>query len=281
MLTFDVGGTFIKYAIIEDGQIIHKDKVATPDGSLIQYFLSDLTNALKKDFNFSYVGISSAGQIDVDNGEVIFASSTIPNYTGARLKESIFNNTGLPCTVLNDVEACLYNYTQTKDLLYIALGTGIGGAYKVNGKTLRGENGIALEVGHTWHVSGDTFENICSTNALMKRYAKASGNEITGEELDELISSGDSVALNVINEYFDDLVLGIINIKYILDCNNVKIGGGITEAKFFTKERILKSLDNIKANTDLSNLNIDITKLGNDAAILGVYNYVKENDELN
>ncbi len=103
MLVFDVGSTYIKYAIIAGGIIIEKGKVSTPNGSEIPSFLSKIINDFKDKYLFKEVGISSTGQIDTQKGEVISASDKIPNYTGAKLKQCIFKNTGFITTVLNVV----------------------------------------------------------------------------------------------------------------------------------------------------------------------------------
>lgn len=276
MLIFDVGGTFIKYAIVENGSIIYKNKISTPDGSLIASRLIEVANEISNQYQVTEIGISSAGQIDSKRGKVIFAGPTIPNYTGAELKQVIESATKLPVTVLNDVEACIYNYADTADLLYISLGTGIGGAYKTDGRVLRGENGIALEIGHIYHPAGDSFENICSTRSLINNYYELTGEQISGEQFDNLVVSGDQQAIALKHQFFKDIALGLINLKYILDFNTVIIGGGITEARFFTADELESQIKQINANTDLSKLQVQISSLGNDASLLGVYNYIIE-----
>lgn len=274
MLIFDVGGTFIKYAIIEERTIVHKSKISTPDGSLIASSLITVTKELIKEYNLAEIGISSAGQVDSESGKIIFAGPTIPNYTGTELKREVEAATNLPVTVLNDVEACIYNYEDVADLLYISLGTGIGGAYKTGGKVLRGENGIALEVGHMYHPSGDSFENICSTRSLINNYYKLTGEHISGEQFDRLLAVNDQQAINLKDNFFKDIALGLINLKYILDFNTVVIGGGITEASFFTAAEVEKQINETEANTDLSKIQVIVSSLGNDASLLGVYKYI-------
>lgn len=281
MLVFDIGGTFIKYAVVEADQIIFKNKTKTPDGSQITVKLTKIISELKSQFNFDCIGISTAGQVDVESGSILFAGPTLPNYTGVQLKSEIEQSTNFNVSVLNDVEACVYNYQQIDNLLYISLGTGIGGAYKTNGKVFRGENGVALEVGHLYHPKGDSFENICSTRSLLQQYKNQTNDEISGEQFDELISSNNHVAIKLMNQYFEDIAVGLLNLKYILDYNYVLIGGGITEAKFFSAEKVFDKLQTLKANTDVSEMKIETSKLGNDAAILGVYHYMQQVKERN
>ncbi|WOO88400.1 ROK family protein [Mollicutes bacterium LVI A0078] len=281
MLVFDIGGTFIKYALVEEGTIVYKDKTPTPDGSQMTVVLSKLILDLMQRFEFAHIGISTAGQVDVESGSIIFAGPTLPNYTGVQLKSELEAATSLEVSVLNDVEACIYNYQQVDNLLYISLGTGIGGAYKTNGQIFRGENGVALEVGHLYHPKGDSFENICSTRSLLEQYKNQTNEEISGEQFDSLVASSDNTALKLIDQFFEDIAIGLLNIKYILDYNHVIIGGGITEAKFFSAEKVFDKLQTLNANTDVSNIKIETSRLGNDAAILGVYYYTQQAKEQN
>ncbi|WOO86507.1 ROK family protein [Mollicutes bacterium LVI A0039] len=274
MLIFDIGGTFIKYAIVEDGKIIDKAKVATPNGTEIVNCLVNIYNNFKTQYTINHIGISSAGQIDKPTGSIRYAGPTIPKYTGVRLKEELEAITSIPVDVVNDVEACIYNYDNIPNLMYMSLGTGIGGAFKYNQQILDGENGGALEIGHMYHPAGDTFENICSTRSLLEKYTEKSGIIINGEQFDNLIHAGDKLALEIEAEYFTNLTCGIINLRHVLDFNLVIIGGGITEAKFFTVEKIIDRLPLNQYKELLNNLEIKISEYGNDALIYGVYKYI-------
>lgn len=275
MLVFDVGGTFIKYAIIEDDNIIYKSKIPTPNGSDITTKLINVYEKLKKDYSLEKIGVSTAGQVDKSKGMIRFAGPTIPNYTGTKLKKELEKATGCLVYVANDVEACIYNYPNQSGLLYISLGTGIGGAFKYENTILYGENGGALEIGHMYHPSGDSFENICSTRSLLNKYAEISGEQITGEQFDALIQSSDKLSLELEDQYFTDLVTGLVNLKLLLDFNLVIIGGGITEATFFTSSKIMSRLPYEKYPGILEKLEIEVSDLGNDSPLIGMYNYIK------
>lgn len=280
MLIFDVGGTFIKYAIINNSQIVYKSKVTTPNGEQIVACLYQVYLQINSQFEISEIGISTAGQVDTENGSIAYAGPTMPGYTGVQLKSQLETLTGLKVTVINDVEACIYNYSKLSDVVYISLGTGIGGACKINGQVLRGANGVAMEVGHLAHQQGDSFENVCSTKALLENYQNLTNEVISGEQLDKLVAANDQPALTVLDQFFKDLAAGLVNLKYILDFNYLIIGGGVTEAKFFTADRLYQALNQQSFNTNIDNLQIDISELGNDAALLGVYKYItEENNE--
>ncbi len=275
MLIFDIGGTYIKYAIIKSGEIVYKNKVATPHSSLITNTLSNIATKLSAKYHISEIGISSAGQINSKLGKVIYAGNTMPGYSGTELKQEVQMATKLNVSVINDVEACMYNYIDANDLLYIAIGTGIGGGYIHNNQVHTGDNGFSMEIGHMYHQRGDEFENICSTKSLLYKYYQKSGNNVSGEELDQLFNSNDRLAQEIVEEYLYDLALGIININYILDCNHVILGGGIAEATFFCPYKIQEYIQELNLARGKPTLKIEKSTYGNDAPLYGVYKYLK------
>lgn len=279
MLAFDIGGTFIKYAVIEKNKIVFKNKVETPSGELVVEKLKQIIVQCNSNYRFSQIGISTAGQVDTNEGSIKYAGPTIPNYTNVQLKSELEHDTDKEVFVINDIEACMYNYVDHQSLLYLGIGTGIGGGYVSNYQVYTGDNGYSLEVGHMHHPSGKTFEDTCSTTALLANYKAVTNETITGEELDTRFSNCDYVAIQVVDQFYEDLASGLSNILLVLDCNTIVFGGGITEAKFFNPQEIL---DHLKVNNPMfKNRNIQISKseLGNDAAIYGVARYVTNINE--
>ncbi len=275
MLVFDVGGTFIKYAIFNNqGDIIVKSKVATPNGNLIPQVIIDIYNQLSQAYSFKQIGVSTAGQVDVQAGEIVFAGPTIPNYTGTKLKNEIVYATGCKVFVENDVTACIYNFEEIESMLYVALGTGIGGAYKLDNKVHYGDNGRSFEIGHMYHQGGNTFEEICSTKSLLNNYYLKTKQKISGEQLDKLYIANDEVAISVVNQFLKDIAVGLVNLVHILDCNTIMLGGGVVEAKFFQVEKIVDEINNLKVMSRRE-INISISPYLNDAPLYGMNKYIR------
>ncbi len=275
MLVFDVGGTFIKYAVFdEQDEIVLKSKITTPNGNLITQSIIDVYNQLSQEYSFEQIGISTAGQVDALKGEVVFAGPTIPGYTGTKLKHEIEQATGCKVFVENDVTACIYNFEEIDSMLYVALGTGIGGAYKVDNKVHYGDNGRSFEIGHMYHQGGDTFENVCSTKSLLNNYYLETKQKISGEQLDKLYSANDEVARTVVNQFIKDIALGLVNLIHILDCNTIVLGGGVVEAKFFKVDKIADEINNL-AMMSKRDLNISISPYLNDAPLYGMNKYIR------
>lgn len=145
---FDVGGTFVKCGVVNElGKMILKDKFksTTEDWKItLPKLIIKKIHEFEKEYVLEAVGISTTGNVDTKKGEIIFASENTPGYTGARLSETIKNETGLNCFVENDVNAVALGELWQgagKDLdtfVCVALGTGIGGAIVINKKLYKG-----------------------------------------------------------------------------------------------------------------------------------------------
>ncbi|MGL5021467.1 MAG: ROK family protein [Mycoplasmatales bacterium] len=269
ILSVDIGGTFIKFAII-DQKIIYKNKIKTPDGELIAKRILQLYNSLTN-FKITGISISSAGQIDSETGEIIFAGPTIPNYTGQNIKKYLENKINIKVSIINDVSAAALAI-KTNNALFISIGTGIGGAYINDSKLYKGQHNSELEIGHML-VGKTSFESQCSSLSLCKKFSEFFKYEVTGEEIEKLYLSKNEDALKILDDYFSTFALGIINIIYVLDPKKIFFGGGITEATFFDIEKIKKEVN--KSSLYETKIEFEKIKIGNDASLIGAYNYFR------
>lgn len=291
---FDVGGTYIKYAVINsNGDILLKDKYASPLENCketIPESISSRINEFQMQHKLDSVGISTAGQVDSVKGEIIFATDNLPGYTGARLSQKIFMETGLNTFVENDVNAAALgemwkgSAVGRKTFVLITLGTGIGGAIVIDGKLYKGIGGSAGEIGHIVINEGGEqcncgligcYERYASTSALVRQYiskAKKEGidaGDIDGGKIIKRVWSGEALACRVYDEFLDHLVTGLVNITHLLDPGLIIIGGGISaqgevfysELNSRLKRRVMKSYS--------EHTQITQAKLLNDAGIYG------------
>jgi Transcriptional regulator/sugar kinase len=291
---FDIGGTFIKYAVIDsDGNILFKDKFQTPRENCrnaIPEALSVRVKELQKKFDIYRIGISTAGQVDSEKGEITFATENIPGYTGAKLSKDIEDKTGLSTFVENDVNAAALGEMwkgaarDRSTFICITLGTGVGGAIVIDGKLYKGVKGSAGEVGHiivnengekcTCGCSG-CYERYASTSALIRSYKKAvekedgPDGEINGEFIMSQVYNGDKIALKVYDEFLNHIVTGIVNVTHLLDPGLIVIGGGISaQGKPFFDE-IIKRFNQTAMKSYSEHTEIVQAVLQNDAGVYG------------
>ncbi|EMY5507235.1 glucokinase [Bacillus wiedmannii] len=290
---FDIGGTFIKYAMIDEQGIVHEQgKITTPvqnQKKEILYRICEVLYEFEKSYKIHSVGVSSCGIIDNIKGEVLY-SANISGYSGTKIADYIYSETGYVAIVENDVRsACLGEMWKgagrgKEHIVLITLGTGIGSGIITNGKMLQGVKGLAGELGHMIIVhNGEKcscggegcYERYASTSALIRQYKEASkiqGLEIgtiTGEEIIERMYRGERLAKNVYEQFLQYVVAGLVNITYIFNPELIIIGGGITEqGEPFLKqiqERFYDKIMDIYQNK----VKIVLASLHNDAGVYG------------
>lgn len=293
VICFDIGGTSIKYAVINSkGEILVKDKFPTPKKNCRETIPSkivEIINNKSKDFIISSVGISTAGIIDSENGIVVRADN-FQGYSGTPLREKLNLETGLDIFVENDVNAAALGEMWMgaarghENFVCITLGTGVGGALVINGKLVRGVYGGAGEIGHIiLNENGEAcacglngcYERYASTSSLIRSYikkSKESGIEIeyiSGEEIMERDESGELLASEVLEEFMNHLISGIVSITHLLDTGLIVIGGGISAQgeKYFNKLNKKFSEKAMKFYVD--HTSIVQAKLENDAGLYG------------
>ncbi|MGQ7786890.1 ROK family protein [Nesterenkonia sp. K-15-9-6] len=127
------------------------------------------------------VAVSSAGVIDDATGQVVSATELIPGWTGVELGAALRRETGLRCTVLNDVHAHALGEVRVgagegcSSALVVAVGTGVGGALIHQGAPVRGAGGLAGHVGHMHHSAARQVVCSCGRTGHLESVASGSG----------------------------------------------------------------------------------------------------------
>lgn len=294
-LSFDVGGTFIKYAIIDSlGEIHLKDKVKTPGApckETIPNIMIEVFNSLKDKYQISCIGISTAGQVNVDKGVVEYAVDNLPEYSNTDFREKLGKTLNLPVFVDNDVnsaasgEMWIGNGKNLKNFLCVTLGTGVGGAIVINKEVYRGENFSGGEVGHFIIVPegnkcncgrNGCYERYASTSALIRMYKEAliennlpCEENYEGEYIVDLYYKGDEIAKKVYERFLDYVAYGLANLSHILDPGIILVGGGISAQgeRFFNE--VNKRFKKYAMTSHKENTVVKQAGLTNDAGVIG------------
>ncbi len=232
----DIGGTFIK-VLWEDGR---KEKHYIGD------IKSDKEKLLKKikevvlEGKPDGAGISVAGFTSLEGK--VFRSPNIPVLDGVDMGE-LFKDTGIDYIVGNDVTLgafgeWFYDHKDSKVLVFIAVGTGLGSGLVIEGKPFFGVCGSALELGH--HIiekDGELcncgrrgcLEAYCSSYGLRRIYRKLGGKDISDREIIERALKGEDKALKALEIFEEYLSIGIMNALHIFNPDIVVLGGGVIE----------------------------------------------------
>lgn len=289
-LVLDIGGTFIKYAVMDrEAKILEKRKEKTPLDTF-ENFVKTIKGVYEgyKD-EVTGIAISMPGNIDSETGQVYTPGSLTYN-KGINIIEELHKYINIPISVENDgksaalAEAWIGNLKECNDGIVMILGTGVGGGIIKDKKIHKGKNFFAGEFSFIIGNSNEAnFDNVFamqgSTAALIKKVAKAKGiNEDTlnGYEVFNLIEKNDVETLQIFNDFAKTIAIQVFNLQCVLDPEKILIGGGISKQKILL-EKIKENLDEIYKEMAMFNMpqaKIDTCKYFNDSNLIGaLYNY--------
>lgn len=279
ILTIDVGGTFIKYGILNDDiNFVTKSMIETQahlGGNHIVDEIIAITEAYKKQYDLKGIAISSAGVIDSQRGIVLSATDAIPNYIGIHIKQLVESHTGLMTTIENDVNCAALAESRLgdepiDDFITLTIGTGIGGAIVYHGQLIRGHSYSAGEWGKMY-ITGKHYEKLASISALIQDAKDHDLIVEDGESLFKLYDQGNIIAHAVIHRFYHFLSLGIANLIFTLNPKVIIIGGGISNRKEKFIEEITQILRLHLPPYYIDHVEIRLPKFLNDAGMLGAY----------
>lgn len=283
ILTFDIGGTAIKYGICNDDfELIEKHSVPTEAKLGGQHIIEKVIEIIESFSDIDRIAISTAGQVDSQNGIVVYSTDNIPYYTGMMVKSIVENKTGIPCFVENDVNSAAVGEAKfgaaagCSDFICLTYGTGIGGAIFLDGKLYKGSGNSAGELGHMiTHAGGKQctcggegcYECYASAKALLTAIKRNTGEDLNGFQIFEKKNFERPEIRSEIDKWIDEIISGLINIIYIFNPPLIVLGGGILNEDYII-ELIDRKIYN-KLMDNYKNVNIVRAKLGNDAGMLG------------
>lgn len=268
ILAIDVGGTAIKYGLVdENNDITHFHEIPTEAHLGGEHLMGKILNIVQSHYgNIDGVGISTAGQVNSREGKIIFANDNIPRYTGVEIQKTINKYYDIPVSVENDVncaataEAYFGSGKGYNDFLCLTYGTGVGGAMWINGKLYTGHHFSAGEFGHiVTHTNGrlchcgnnGCYEMYASTTALVRAVRDTTGRELTGREIFSAEWFQNPVVKQTISDWIDEIIGGLTTLIFIFNPPCIVLGGGIMNEDFIISEienRIhAKNMDSFKS----------------------------------
>lgn len=246
-LGIDIGGTYIKYAMVDStGTIgtVSKQETSKNLDELKESLIRIVTMLPHK---IAGVGISCPGRVDITTGTV-YNGGSLPFLHGFSFENFFSEHFKLPCTVSNDgkavalAELWLGNLVGEFNAAAVVLGTGVGGGIIVDGKLLQGGNFQAGEFSFLLRspelinrknivgTTGSAVNFICNCADILNL------SKHDGEGVFEALLSGENFEVNnLFKKYCREIAVLIMNLQATLDIEKVVIGGGISTQDLFIK----------------------------------------------
>lgn len=307
LIGIDLGGTTVKFAILTlAGEIQQKWSIETnivDEGShivpdIIESINHHLTLYGMDSQDFVGIGMGTPGSVDREKGTVIGAYNL--NWkTLQPVKEKIEAGTGIAFAVDNDANVAALGERwkgageNNPDVVFITLGTGVGGGIVAAGNLLHGVAGCAGEIGHVT-VDPNGFECTCGKRGCLETVSSATGvvrvarnlaeayagdsklksmlddgEDVSSKDVFELAQSDDLLALKVVDKVCFYLGLACGNLGNTLNPDSIVIGGGVSAAGEFLRSRVEKYFKEFTFPQVQESTSIKLAELGNEAGVIG------------
>ena len=291
-LSFDVGGTTVKYGVIDESyKILKKDKITTPENE--NDFIYSLSNIIQENHSIiSKVSVAMPGYVNSANNKYLYGPhlkydidfSKLSNFTDYKFHLDNDGNVAAYC------EYFLNYKTKYSNLIMLTFGTGVGGGIISEGRLLRGR-GNAGEIGHMLtsndrEIEGDSgkkgsFESSVAASVWTKKCEELT-QENQDSELAKIFATknvGSVLFDNTLNltnseqaardEIIQNISNGLLSLFEIFD-NEAFILGGTMSSEPYDLIELLES--DIKSRYKFPSRNfpeIFIASQGEDSGIIG------------
>lgn len=297
----DLGGTSVKYALIDDKGVFHfQGKLPSRADVSAEAVIGQLICAIDEVKAFAKeqghviegIGIGTPGIVDATNRIILGGAENIVGWENIQLADRIEAVTGLATQLGNDANLMGLGETMygagrgAQNVVFLTVGTGIGGAVVIDGKLFNGFGGRGTELGHVPLIANGEacncgsvgcLEHYASTSALVRNFARRSeeagisypGQEVNGELIVRLYRAGDAIATACLDEHCNYLGHGIAGFINVFSPQRIVIGGGLSEAGDFYIEKVAHWAQRYAMADCGVNTEIMAASLGNKAGSIG------------
>lgn len=242
----DIGGTTVKGALFDGATVVKEASQPTRgregrDAILGQLFA--VADALVCD-GVSFIGISSAGNIDPNRGECVYATDNLKGWTGTPIAALVGRRYGIETRAENDAVCALIGeltfYPTARDVTMLTFGTGVGGASLCNGEILRGARFDAARWGHV-RIHADGLPCNCGKVGCAEQYLSATALYRFGKEkipelesckqLFERFGAGDPAAVEIVETFGKNLRALLDTVRTVVSPERIILGGGVAQSQ--------------------------------------------------
>lgn len=298
----DLGGTTVKLGLFTArGELLEKWEIPTRAQNHGEYLLPDIAEALRK--KLAEKAIAPEAVIGVGMGvpgavledRFVKPCVNLDQWGGFDVAAALEGLCGFPAKIVNDANGAALGEMGAgggkgrKNVVFVTLGTGVGGGVIVDGKLLSGVHGAGGEIGHIKVKDSHDTPCGCGKSGCLEQFSSATGivNEtrkflassqepsklrdlpaITAKDIFDLAKAGDEVAEKQVEEMTRLLGKALAAVSCVCDPEVIVLGGGVSKAGSILTDKVGKWFREY-AFPAAEGTEFALAQLGNDAGIYG------------
>ena len=259
----DLGGTTVKIAYFDEtGTMLEKWEIPTVTADGGSRILPDIAASIRQymdgcgipDTAILGLGIGVPGPV---NAKGIVNKCINLGWGVFNISETLSQLTGFPVKAGNDANvAALGEFWKgggqgCDNMVFVTLGTGVGGGIVVEGDLLHGAHGSGAELGHLVINREETVPCNCGKRGCVEQYCSATGivrmakryleandvpsqlwqvKELTCKDIFDAAKAGDEAALAILEQVYAYMGEFLGNVCSTVNPEVVVIGGGVSKA---------------------------------------------------
>jgi len=299
----DLGGTTVKIAYLDEtGNMLEKWEIPTVTENGGKQILPDIAASIRAfidahriaDTAILGLGIGVPGPV---SSKGVVNKCINLGWGVFNIAQELSALTGFPVKAGNDANvAALGEFWKgggkgCENMVFVTLGTGVGGGIVIDGKLLHGSHGSGAEIGHMVLVPGETERCNCGKYGCVEQYCSATGivrlakrylaandcdtplrslEPITAKDIFDAAKAGEAAATAIVEQYYDYMGQFLGSLCSAVDPEVVVLGGGVSKAG----EPLLKGTEKTFHKYVFhaaSEVSFALASLGNDAGAYGAF----------
>jgi len=292
-----VSGQTLQAALVDaSGQIIQRREDTLSPENIIEQAAFVVRELSANRGEISALGFAIPGLVNRQT-DVVIMSRDLPASVREGLHSELGRATGLRVELENDANAAAYGEfkvgagKESRDIFYMMIGNGIGGAIILDGKLWTGSSGFAGEVGHIT-IDAEGLECICGNTGCLETVASAPSivrrarerlnrdstsslsrlgltKDFTADDVAHEANEGDDFALMMIERTGKYIGTGVANVINLLNIERIVLGGGVMDAGQLILNPIIQEAKRRAFQPSFEATEIVAAKLGRDGITIG------------
>lgn len=287
----------LRAALVDSSGVVSEVREGSLDGQQVVPQIAEMVSALRVIApQVATVGVAIPGLVNRLTDRVL-ASTELPTTVRDDLHAELMKATGLRFELENDANAAAYGEYQVgagqgcRDMFYMSIGKGIGGAIILDGKLWTGASGLAGEVGHiTIDAEGiecqcgnfGCLETVASGPNIVRRAQErldrdstsslsrlALNRDFTADNVAHEAKNGDDFSLMMIERTGKYIGTGVATVINLLNIQCIVLGGGVMDAGDLILKPIIQEAKRRAFQPCFEATTISAGKLGSDASVIG------------